>query len=88
MAIAAIDWALFSTFILFVIFLVMDEETALFDILGAVMALVFAAVLDANVLNTVDTFVRIGVLLSLFIVAIILMVRGTLRLPSEFGRGS
>ena len=83
MAIAPVDWAIFVAFFGFVVLLLLSEESALFEILAGLVALILVSLLDANVFSAQPDFIRFGTFLVWVIVAIALFTHGAMTLRTE-----
>ena len=82
MPIAAVDWQTFLVVFIWVAFLVLMEESAVFEILAALMGLPLAVVAWAT-FETADPFVRMAVLVSILVGSVVIMVHGTFSFIKE-----
>jgi len=84
--IAATDWTILLSFLMLLTFVVLSEESALFEILSGLSGIIFALVLDTYVLSTVagiSDLVRYGIFLIVIVMSVLFMVHGALNLPKE-----
>lgn len=86
MTIDPVDWSIFIIMMLWLTFLVLEENSAVFAIFGGILGLLLAAVLDSVVFVSADPFLRYGVFIVLIILSILLFTQGALRLPGEFSK--